>query len=248
MALKKKWGINILKFNNTPYGNYEMLSKDGNFLAYTNLKRMDWYLSRDLAHKVTEHKYQLNFESKDGNSSRDRSDYYKIRLENKCVVCGTNEELTKHHVVPSQYRRLLPDKYKSRGSFDVLSICHSHHRAYELEATKFNLVLLAKYGLEDYDRTNQRIMRSHSTLKFFSDVMPEKKRLEYIEFLTETLNDSIENILKIESFEFPSSAQMVMDKVDNVENFIVMWREHFVETAEPEHLYQEWLDNMFTQF
>lgn len=223
-----------------------MLSKDGEFLAYTDSKRMNWYLERKLASKVDGNIYQLNFETKNGN--KNRGDFYKIALKNKCVVCGTNNELTKHHVVPSQYRKLLPEKYKSKSSFDVVSICHSCHRNYEYHAEDLNKALLVKYGLESNNKINSMILSRFSALKFFGDVMSKEKKLEYTIFLTETLGDTIENILKKESFDLLASSVKIMGYIDSVEEFIIMWREHFMEKAKPKHLYKEWIDNIKTQF
>ena len=148
-----------MEYNNNPYENCMMLSIDGDFLAYTDLKRMNWYMDRDLADRVDDKTYQLNFVTQ-GDGNENRADYYKVPLENKCVVCGTDEELTKHHVVPSQYRKHLPVEYKGRNSYDIVIMCDTHHNEYEREAEKLKDELLIKYGLENYKKKSQRVARA----------------------------------------------------------------------------------------
>ena len=48
-----------MEYNNNPYENCEMLSINGDFLAYTDLKRMNWYVDRDLANKIDDKKLEL---------------------------------------------------------------------------------------------------------------------------------------------------------------------------------------------
>ena len=103
-----------------------MFSIDDKFLAHVDTKRMNWYLDRNLAAMMNNKDFKLTFKSKGDNT---RGKYYMLELENNCVVCGLEENLTKHHVVPSQYRKFLPLKYKSKSSFDVLCLCADcHHK------------------------------------------------------------------------------------------------------------------------
>lgn len=232
-----------MEYNNNPYGNFKMISIDGNFLAYTDLKRMNWYLDRDLADKVDDKIYQLNFVTQ-GGGNETRAEFYKIPLENKCVVCGTDEELTKHHVVPSQYRKLLPIEYKGRNSFDIVSICDTCHNTYEREAEKLKAELLEYYGLTNYIREIIRIKRVHNILKNHSENYPmnevDNMRIEIILYM----NLPIEDILSIDKLEFENESTKLMGMVEDIDGFVIMWREHFLEVAEPQHIHQKWVDNI----
>ena len=232
-----------MDYNNKPYGNYEMKSIDGEFLAYTDLKRMNWYLSRELANKIDDTTYQLNFVTQ-GQGNSERISFYKVALSNHCVVCGTDDELTRHHVVPSQYRKLLDVKYKGRNSYDIVSICNTCHQEYEREADKLKKSMSIKFGLENYTKINSRINRYHTTLKYYSNNIPEDRKETLIHFLTTSLDDTIENILKIDRYEFEPETELFMKNITDIESFIIMWRKHFLETAKPQFIAKEWVDNV----
>jgi hypothetical protein len=203
---------------------------------------MFWYLDSNLANKLDDTTYQLIFESKGGNY--ERSDFYKIALENKCVVCGTENELTKHHVVPSQYRKHLPIEYKGRSSYDVVCICNTCHNKYELEAENLNKELLIKYGLDNYIRDNTYCKRCFNALKFHSDRLDEEKINEMSDFLVSHYGRPLEETLALNKIEFPNISEVVMSHIEDIEEFIIMWRKHFLEYANPQYITQEWVDGV----
>jgi len=235
--------------NNGPYENMKRLSIDGEFDCYTNLKRMNWFLDRNLATKIDDETYQLTFVTK-GNGNADRSDFYKQPLENKCVACGSVEELTKHHVVPSQYRKLLPIEYKSRSSFDIVIMCDTCHNKYELEADKLSKEFMDRYGVIDKSSIDCKVKRFRSVLRNHSEHLPVDRMTQITNFLIETLHDSIGDIMR-DDYEVkisPTVAEMIMDRIPSYEDFIITWREHFIEHADPQHISQIWLDDIYTSF
>lgn len=46
---------------------------------------------------------------------------------NRCVVCGATDRYMRHYVVPSVYRTLFPDAYKTHLGHDVVLTCASCH-------------------------------------------------------------------------------------------------------------------------
>lgn len=237
-----------MEFNNKPYENMKRLSIDGEFDCYTNAKRMDWFISRNLAVKIDDDTYQLTFITKGDNS--ERSAFYQEPIENKCVACGTDEELTKHHVVPSQYRKFLPIKYKSRSSYDVVIMCDTCHNKYELEADKLSDFFLNKYGVIDKSLIYNKIKRYRSVLTHHSDRLPEDRLNEISTFLITELNDTISNIMtdKYDNIKFESPAEVLMSRINDYEKFIITWREHFLEHVDPQHISQVWIDDIYTSF
>ena len=218
-----------------------MYSINDEFLAHVDTKRMNWYLDRDLAVMINEKDFKLTFKSK-GNKSRGK--YYMLELENKCVVCGSENKLTKHHVVPTQYRKYLPMKYKSKSSFDVLCLCGDCHHEYEVEADKLKESLLIEYDLVDHDKTMYRIKSTHLTLNTHGYHIPDERRNEMVEYLENYFDGDIEDILEVDNFEFETSTELMMKQIDDYEVFVIMWREHFIEYAKPKYLPQEWYDEI----
>src|SRR5690606_17321353 len=84
-----------------------------------------------------------------------------------------------------------------------------------------------------------------NTLENHSEYIPEDRRNDMIEWLETFFDASIEEILTDESFfEFESTTAMLMQHIDDYEAFVIMWRKHFIEHANPQHLPQEWFDEI----
>ena len=229
-----------------PYGNHRMLSIKGKFLAHVDTKRMNWYLDRDLAIMINNKDFQLTFVSK---GDKDRGEYYKLALINNCVICGVEDNLTKHHVVPHQYRKYMPIKYKSKASFDVLCLCLYCHHEYEIISDEFKNELLVKYDIVDNTKDIQKVHKYHKTLNSeHASQIPMEKKVKMVEHLEEFFNASIEEILEVDGYEFESTTELLMKEIDDIEEFVIMWRKHFIEYAKPEYLPQEWYDEMHTVF
>ncbi|KAJ1678319.1 hypothetical protein EV182_004303 [Spiromyces aspiralis] len=100
-------------------------------------KRLDWYLSRELADRVDEDSIRLNFESK--GPGRQGDDFYLQDMRDQCVNCGMESNLTLHHVgkyiqawcVPYRYRKWFP-----KHNHDLLAMCLECHDKYETKATE----------------------------------------------------------------------------------------------------------------
>lgn len=71
-----------------------------------------------------------------------KNEDYKIKRENRCVVCGCRDDnkLTRHHIIPSCYIskksseliQLLKSKTdKYSFEYDYCCVCKGHHREYE---------------------------------------------------------------------------------------------------------------------
>tara|TARA_R110000796_G_scaffold27712_12_gene76254 strand:+ start:1597 stop:2322 length:726 start_codon:yes stop_codon:yes gene_type:complete len=224
-----------------PYGNHKMFSIEDGFLAHVDTKRMNWYLDRDLAVMINDKDFKLTFKSK---GDKDRGEYYKLELSNCCVVCGSGNELTKHHVVPYQYRKYFPDEYKSKSSFDVLCLCKTCHNEYELKADVLKDDLLAQFNLESYTKDVQRVSRSIHALENYSEWIEGDRKQRMVSDIEDFFDDSLDNILDGEEIEFESATSLLMKNIKDIEGFIIMWRKHFVEHTNAKSLPQEWLDEM----
>ncbi|KAL3925868.1 MAG: hypothetical protein SGILL_000117 [Bacillariaceae sp.] len=53
--------------------------------------------------------------------------YNTSHKKNICVACGSSMGLMRHYVVPYSYRRLLPKKFKSHLSHDIVLLCMDCH-------------------------------------------------------------------------------------------------------------------------
>ncbi|KAJ2807589.1 hypothetical protein H4R21_000413 [Coemansia helicoidea] len=117
------------------YDNCRVLDISGELLFRAGQRRVDWYLARGLARRVDPQTIQLAFANR-GSGRRDEP-FYPQDMRNECVVCGSAERLTMHHVVPHQYRHHMEEAVKSRSSHDLLPLCTACHDAYEAHAVRF---------------------------------------------------------------------------------------------------------------
>jgi exonuclease 3'-5' domain-containing protein 2 len=226
------------------YDGCTILNPKGEFLTWCASKKARWYLNKGRAKLVDQDKdgrltIQLEFEPK-GPGVIDNP-YYREPKENKCVVCGTTDDLTRHHVVPRCYRKHFPNDVKSFASHDVLAVCHECHEKYEASADLFKVELLAEVDIKEED-----ILRINSLIKAASSYLSTNIRSrkgsanfnrlkEY--FGTSNFNRSdLEELanLKIDKHSY------VVSNIESVEHFCQRWREHFVKYAKPQYLPKYW--------
>lgn len=240
------------------YGNWTVLSINGDEIFKCLEERAKWYLNRNLAEIVSENTIQLNFEVKKEGNKGDA--YYLSSKKNMCVKCGTEdlEELTKHHVVPHMYRKFMPIHIKSRSSFDILPICFEHHDEYERFADALKQELADKYEaplnavvLSDEEQAKIKALKSIRVLQNHGDKIPTDKKEELTssvkqflgkEEITEedinALTKDLENISS--SKEGKTHAQIVIEKVNDLQEFVEMWRMHFLKHVEPKFMPEHW--------
>jgi exonuclease 3'-5' domain-containing protein 2 len=256
------------------FGNWKMLSPEGVLMCRLSTKKAQWYVERGLADLNEEERtIQLKFAP---NGLGDTNPYLLEDREAICVVCGTEHELTNHHVVPSVYRRHLPESYKSHNSHDTLLICERDHDLYERHAwerkkrlqniyapisrTKRDQInsrakaVRAAYALVR-NETREHVLRSGDVLEIPArHNIPEHRRLELLELIAPHCADLSQKGL----WEFVREARRNPDRQDpiidgesvmkavvahgdtHIRRFIEGWREHFVETTQPQFLSENW--------
>lgn len=119
--------------DSAPYENYSLFHPDGTLMCFCSAKRANWYFDRGLAEQTGPKEFKLTFQPRgygDPNVLLGNRD-------NICVITGERDNLTKHHVVPAQFRRLFPIAYKDKNSMDLLLLTREAHNDYERHATEF---------------------------------------------------------------------------------------------------------------
>lgn len=240
------------------YGNWTVLSIRGDEIFKCLEERAKWYLDRNLAEIVSENTIQLNFEVKKEGNKGDA--YYLSSKKNMCVKCGTEdlEELTRHHVVPHMYRKFMPVHIKSRSSFDILPICFEHHDEYERFADKLKQDLADKYNaplnvvvLTQEETKKLNALRAAKALKSHGDKMPEERKAYLISSIKnfldkqEVAEQDIDFVLQLKevpeiSKDGKTHAQIVMENIKDLQEFVEMWRLHFLEHVQPKFMPEHW--------
>jgi len=239
-----------------PYGNFKVLNQDGNLIFRCGKKKMNWYLGKGLAEIVEPDTIKLNFETK-GPGHMHEAAFYLDDKENKCVVCGSEEELTKHHVVPYCYRKHLDDRYKNKCYYDILILCVKCHIEYERYVHRFREHICLKYDVPIngyppvYDsflnsvRKCSRIYRVHKD-KLPPDRLSEIENVLFAYFGKSEISE--DELISGESVNGMISShvthgELVISKLSTlqeIDDFFKLWRNHFVKEMNPQHLPDGW--------
>ncbi|MFA7219163.1 MAG: hypothetical protein WC119_01415 [Synergistaceae bacterium] len=241
------------------YGNCKVQAPDGELMFRCLEKRANWYLKRGLATIIDDDPLtiRLNFEP---NGRGETLAHLKTDRENKCVVCGSTEmsTLTRHHLIPHQYRRYFPDELKEHNSGLIVPICIECHEMYEHE---YALKLKNEIAIE-YDAVTHPIKKQG--VKFRAEKyilallrhrrnMPKDRIDELRDLLVKDLNslgqkitkkdldaESLENYLELLKSEAEvityQHGQIVVDRCKDLEAFSRRWVEHFLISMNPKFM------------
>lgn len=238
--------------NRKIYGNCQVLSPKGILMFRCDEKKANWYIKRNLGDIVSNNPLivKLNFEPKGlGNHNKD---WGLSEMPNKCVVCGEKEFLTRHHVVPYSYRRYFPLEIKSHNFHDVLSVCVDCHESYERYADELKLELSSKYDapingeiekrkdVVKYSKMASTLLRDDINIpkQRINELRDEIKSFFGIKRLTQARLKSMVDIRP--TVIKKTHGKMVIEKVGNLQDFVEMWREHFIDKMNPEFLPKNW--------
>jgi exonuclease 3'-5' domain-containing protein 2 len=238
------------------YGNWHMLAPTGELLARCDDKRANWYVSRGLATQLDDRTIKLTFVP-GGGIEKSNIPYMLEEKANICVVCGSEHELTRHHVVPYQYRKEFPLEYKSKSSYDVLPLCIDHHEEYETHAQVYGRKLEEDLGLEVGIATFRPEDRELMRLRGFANaLMVNKSKIptDRVEFMEQALIGKFghANVQVVLDETKQPHAQGDPDRKHNVlivravmeknalQGFVEGWRQHFIDTMQPKFLSPLW--------
>ena len=236
------------------YSNCKFYSPDGILMCRIHSRRAEWYLTRGLA-EVTEGEFdnplaiKLNF--KPNGLGNHNDPYFTEPIENRCVVCGSEKELTRHHCVPYCFRRYFPAHYKDHLYHDVLTVCVDCHNRYEKVAQEVKMTLVPMIGRHTATEEAEEIWHAWTaakTLSLYRDNMPQDR----IDDLTDRISKAYdcpvdEAIIALIAqdrtiVEKKQLWKMFVDNLgeENLEEFIISWREHFVNTMNPQYMSPHW--------
>ena len=78
-------------------------------------------------------------------------EYYQSKRENKCVVCGREDDLIRKNVVPHEYRKYFTIVMKEKTSHDILLLCFHCHQISNISDIKIRKMLEDKCGAPIYE-------------------------------------------------------------------------------------------------
>ncbi len=216
-----------------------------------NKKRADWYLSRNLASIIKKNPLTIQLNFTPNGLGNYKKGYGLSEMHNVCVNCGSENDLTKHHVIPISYRKYFPIKIKSHNFHDVLPMCVRCHENYERKADIRKKELSIQYAApldgeiitkEDFTKYSKMAQALLRDIK-----IPTKRKLEIRNQIKSHFNikkltkKEIKRISELKSTVVKKThGEIVISKIKNVQSFITMWRKHFIENNECLFLPQNW--------
>lgn len=243
------------------YGNCAGYSQSGELIFRCNTKKMRWYLNRGLAEEISSDPpaIRLLFKPKGNGHAGDR--FFLQARKNECVVCGTDKDLTRHHVLPHSYRRWFPKSLDCYGPYDVFALCIDHHEQYEESADTLKEKLVAEFNapLHGIGGSACPVIRkgasaAHALLKYGSKI-PEHKVAELEGVVKKTFggelsSDALKKLVDSSRSAYKTHGRLVVEELNGFEGigkFVIRWRKHFLETMEPKYLPKWWkVDRVFT--
>jgi hypothetical protein len=218
-------------------------------------ERMDWYVSHGLATVVSTDPPMLRLNFKPKGLGHAGDPYFLQEFKNRCVVCGIEDGLSHHHIVPYCYRRFFPkDSFDSgRWFYDVLLLCLECHHSYERRAHELKQSISHEHGVPPWGTTNLNkdeivIMKAAATLDRHRDKLPREKRERFERILKgylgkdELEEDDVRNAFEIirEGIVTTPAAEMIVSKIRDLDAFASRWRKHFLRHMKPAFLPDLW--------
>ena len=238
------------------YGNCIITDSQGVVLCRTDQKKLNWYLSRnlaDLVDNVSCPTIRLRFEPSGRKGAQ--HPYLIAEKANRCVCCGSEDRITRHHVVPYGFRKYFPKVLKEHSLYDVMPLCVNCHEQYEVSASELKKELSKQYDIPltgkgcYFDKSLRSIRGAGRALLNNVDKIPKARQEILLNKLKKYYNKqdiTHEDLVKaanidslIQTPEFVSFGKYIVDHCD-LQKFVVMWRSHFVEKMCPQYLPDLW--------
>jgi hypothetical protein len=236
------------------YGNCEVLSPDGQLMFRCCKKKAMWYLDRNLGKKVVEAPLtiQLTFIPKGVGHINDP--YFLQKMENRCVVCGSVDDLTRHHIVPYCYRKFFPFDLKNHRSYDVMALCIPCHHNYEEHAVEFKQTLAVKHSAPinvtgiKYNKDLAVAKGAAKAILENRDKIPQQRQEQLLECIKSYLqkdptDEDLKSLIDKDHQDFSKCVHhgaIVIKQIQDIELFVQEWRKHFIDKMNPQFLPSHW--------
>jgi exonuclease 3'-5' domain-containing protein 2 len=204
---------------------------------------------------------RLNFEPS-GRAVGEVGEYYRSIKENRCVVCGKDENLIRKNVVPREYRKFFPNVMKDKTSHDILLLCINCHQRSNIADLKMRQILQTKCDaplngdVSEEDLTATKELKNQQRIAralFKGEKIPEPRKEELRILLQksfpnqEITEEFLRNLLSKEAQNSnpntTSHGEIVVQQFKETEGLVhleKLWRQHFLDCMQPKFMPQLW--------
>ena len=244
------------KKTNASYGNFKILDPDGNLVGMCDVKRYRWYIRQNIAVPVADKTIKLMNQPTYKN---DRVICPPVERDAICVACGVDNDLTKFHVVPSQFKKHFPENKKEHNSSDVILLCgkcsdHANKVTDMFKNIIFDMLGVSPKNFTDPTKVNIRkfamkVDKNKNHGKPYDAELKELKILlgrEHDTLTDQEIKDCRNMSSDTEYKGFNTIGEYVTNVFKNnnkIDYFSTKWRDNFVENLEPKYLPQDFFTN-----
>lgn len=247
---------------------WSFIHPNGEFMYFHTERKMKSMLKHGLIRIISENAMiaQLTFIPKGFGVNKDDI-FMTTPKEAKCVVCGIDHNLTRHHVVPREFRRHFPDRFKESNAHDILFVCDKHHEEYERKADVLKKEYFERYNIESLcpmqTKVISQIKMRYNLICHLEEMNkngnPYRSKIDYklrtILKLEQEIPLTINQIVYLRDvykerlkvarnyFKNETSSGFLVDlilKEGSLESFVKTWRQHFIDFAKPRFMPLGW--------
>jgi len=233
-----------------------MEGPDGTFLCKVSERKFNWYLKKELATIVSDDPPTIRLHFEPNGPGHAGDEYYSQEFQNRCVNCGSDENLSRHHIVPHCFRKHFPEELKRHSYHDIVPLCLGCHSEYEDEhALVLRRELSEKYdvplgGVGRYvDKEILKIRAYASTLLQHQNRIPQDRQDDMLLAIMEVTgyeeidHTTLEEISSLEYLIEDNDSMLFGEAIVeamSVRSLILLWRRHFIDSMKPRFMPDHW--------
>lgn len=149
-----------------------------------------------------------------------------------CLKCGSNEDLTVHHVVPQAFTKHFPEGvYRYDAGSDLAILCDSCHVTYERDRAKvlsYRLSVTYRLPITPPDEAVKESLRKKAkAIQQFANRIPaetlEQYKQDIIAYFGELDLEGAINLRQVSAYPY----QFLVTQITDYEEFANLWRNDF---------------------
>lgn len=246
------------------YDNIVMKDPDGYVLSTVSEKKAKWYVNKQLAVWEEENVcIRLSFVPNKAKTYA-AAGYNATMKDNRCVICGLDQDYMRFSIVPHAYRSLFPTRFKTHLPHDIVLLCATCHVEASQLASRRKRELehrypdIAKY-IQDTNATH--VKQAGSTLLRRKHQLPLKRIAElegivrdyfHLSKTSAITADHLQTTSQLENHRitnprYQSRAELLISDLlsknepeQALTHFIKGWRHWFLTSLRPKFLPNGW--------
>jgi len=244
------------------YENILMQAPDGEVLCGISKKKAEWYLEKNIAEMIqTENQIYIKLFNEPKGRGHAGDEYYTSKKENRCVVCGKDNQMCRFSIVPQAYRRLMPINIKSHSSHDIVLLCQFCLRNATMAYDRYKQILSKEMRIlfqapqVEVDHDLQIVAKAAMSLKNYSQYYNDEKKAPLIKRIKKHYNIPDDQELSEELIEEATKLEyrkklnnetheeaVVKTLTTEVEQqkFVIKWRTEFMRAMQPKFMPSGW--------